>query len=83
MILSDIVLLFSTPQRFPTSHDTPAMRDITYLFEMSHYHEKPTLCQSQSVSAPEHCMRSTVLTKQKPGLSAFHRHPRCAYCSAG
>ena len=78
MVLSDIVLLFSAPQRFFASHDTPTVHDITYLFEMLHYHEKPTLCQSQMVSAPDHCMHSTVLTKQMSGLSAFHRHPHCA-----
>ena len=54
MVLSDIVLLFSAPQRFSASHDTPTVHDITYLFEMSHYHEKPTLRQSQAVSAPDH-----------------------------
>ena len=82
MVLSDIVLLFSTPQRFFTSHDTPTVHDITYLLEMSHYHEKPTLRQSQTVSTPDHCMRSTVLTKHMSGLSAFHKHPRCALPSS-
>ena len=82
MVLSDIVLLFSALQRFSTSHDTPTVHDITYLLEMSHYHEKPTLRQSQTVSAPDHCMRSTVLTKQVSGLSTFHKHPHCALHSS-
>ena len=82
MVLSDIVLLFSAPQCFFTSHDTPTVHDITYLLKMSHYQEKPTLRRSQSASTPEHCMCSTILTKHMSGLSAFHKHPHCALHSS-
>ena len=75
MVLSDIVLLFSAPQRFFTSRDTPTVHDITYLLEMSHYHEKPTLRQSQTVSTPDHCVHSTVLTKRSVRLISLPPTP--------